>query len=96
MSANVRFDGWYPLFYLTKPGRREYRIGVALSEDALFQMVRTNTEFDTERLGNETFSEKYQFYMQGNLLCLIYELGHKDGDCRTGMRKYEFLSPEPD
>ena len=96
VSANVRFDGRYPLFYLSKPGRREYRIGVALSEDALFQTVRTNTEFDTERLGSETFSEKYQFYLQDNLFCLIYELGHKDGDCRTGVRKYEFLSSEPD
>ena len=96
VSSEVRFEGRYPLFYMSKPARREYRIGVVLSDDPLFQTVQTNTEFDTGTLDNETFSEKYQFYLHDNLLYLIYELGDKDIDCRTAVRKYAFLDRASD
>ena len=92
VSSEVRFEGQYPLFYMSKPARREYRIGVVLSDDPLFQTVQTNQEFDTGTLGDETFSEKYQFYICNDFLYLIYELGDKDIDCRTAVRKYAFLN----
>lgn len=94
VSSDVRIDGLYPLFYMSKPARREYRIGVALSDDPLFQTVQVNTEFDTGSLGDEVFSEKYQFYVHDDLLYVIYEMGDKDVNCRTAVRKYAFLEDE--
>jgi len=95
LDRTVRIDGRHPLFYLSKPSRREYRMALALSDDPLFQTVDANVELEG-CLGNETFLEKQQFYMHNGLLNVIYEAGHSKTDCRTGLRRYRLrtLTPE--
>jgi hypothetical protein len=87
LDGTVRIGGEYPLFYLSKPARREYRMGVALSPDPLFQTVSANVELEG-CLGRETFIEKQQFYMHDGLLNVIYEAGLSKTDIRTGLRQY--------
>lgn len=87
LDSTIRIDGQYPLFYLSKPSRKEYRMALALSEDPLFQTVSANVEIEG-CLGRETFIEKQQSFIHDGLLNVIYEAGHSGTDCRTGLRRY--------
>lgn len=90
VDLRVRFDDKHLLLYLLKTGRTEYHVAYALSRDPLFQEIDAQGILDEGYLGGETCSEKYQFYQRGDLLTVIYDLGHQDGDWRTGVRRYRF------
>ena len=93
LESSVRIDGKYPLFYMSKLNRSTYRIGLALSEDPLFQTLAENVELDTP-LGSEKAIEKFQFYEHNDSLFLIYEDNTHRG---TGLREYRLrVVPEPD
>ena len=91
IDSRVRFNGQYPLFYLSKKTNRNYRIAVALSKDSLFQLIDYNREV-VGPLGTEGVIEKFQFYQHAGHLFLIYENSDRHNDWRTSIRKYRVIS----
>lgn len=87
LDHSIRFGDRYPLFYLSKPDAKTYRMSVALSDDPLFQTVDENREL-AGPLGTEQVIEKFQTYLHDGLLCVIYDVSDRAGDWRTGLRRY--------
>lgn len=91
LDAHVKLGGKHALFYLSKKDNRTYRMAVALSKDPLFCEVDANYELEGP-LGDEAVIEKFQFFRHSEFLFVIYDTGHKNGDWRTGLRKYRVTS----
>lgn len=93
LDRSVRIGDRWPLFYLSKPDSKSYRLSVALSRDPLFQTIDENRELSAP-LGTEQVIEKFQFYEHGGRLCVIYDVSDRNGDWRTGLRRYRVASDE--
>ena len=91
IDSQIRFNGQYPLFYLSKKNSNSYRIAVALSKDPLFRSISRNREI-AGPLGREAVVEKFQFYRHAGYLFLIYENSDRQNDWRTSVRKYRVIS----
>lgn len=91
LDSRIRFNGLYPLFYLSKRESSSYRIGVALSRDPLFQTIESNVEAG-KPIGTERVIEKFQFYQHDGHFFLIYENADRHNDWRTSIRKYELTT----
>jgi hypothetical protein len=87
LDSNFTVDGKRLLLYLSKPDRKTYLMSAALSADPLFQTIDENVELDGP-LGEENVIEKFQWFVHNDILHVIYEVGSKSGDWRTGLRKY--------
>lgn len=90
VEPDLSFDGLYPLLYLSKPDAATYTLGVALSEDPLFQSIVQNTEVLT---GGRVI-EKFQSYWHDGKWHVIYETSFGGNDWRTGLRVFVPV-PEP-
>ncbi|MDG2213042.1 MAG: hypothetical protein P8M70_04375 [Verrucomicrobiota bacterium] len=91
IDSQIRFNGQYPLFYLSKKNSNSYRLAVALGKDPLFQSISHNREI-AGPLGEEAVIEKFQFYQHADHLFLIYENSNRHNDWRTSIRKYKVIS----
>jgi hypothetical protein len=80
-------DGRYLMLYLSKPDIKTYLMSAALSRDPLFQVIDENVELDGPR-GGELVIEKFQWVVWEGELYVFYDTGSKEGDWRTGLRRY--------
>jgi hypothetical protein len=91
LDSSFRIDGKYLMLYLSKPDVKTYLMSAALSRDPLFQTIDYNVELDGPQ-GGELVIEKFQWiYWEGELY-VFYDTGSKEGDWRTGLRRYRVLS----
>lgn len=80
-------DGRHLMLYLSKPDSKTYLMSAALSRDPLFQVIDENVELDGPR-GGELVIEKFQWVVWQDELYVFYDTGSKEGDWRTGLRRY--------
>jgi hypothetical protein len=91
LSAKVRLGGQHALFYYSRPDTKKIMLTVALSDDALFQHITKVVELEPP-LGDERVIEKFETYLVGTELHLIYENKLASGHWGTGMRVYRILN----
>lgn len=90
VETDLSFDGLYPLLYMSKPDSSTYMLGLALSEDPLFQSIQQNVEL----LNGGRVIEKFQSYWHDGKWHVIYETSFGGNDWRTGLRVFAPV-PEP-
>jgi hypothetical protein len=91
LSAAVRLGGQHAFFYYSRPDTKRIMLTVALSDDALFQHITKVVELEPP-LGDEQVIEKFETYLIGTQLHLIYENKLASGHWGTGMRVYEIAN----
>jgi hypothetical protein len=90
LSTNVRLGGQRALFYYSRPTTKSIMLTLALSDDPLFLHVSKLIEFEPPLL-DEQVIEKFESYVLGDELHLIYENKLANGHWGTGMRVYKIL-----
>jgi hypothetical protein len=93
LSANFRIGGKHVLFYYSRRNKEKIMLTAALSDDALFQHITKLIEVEPP-LGDEQVVEKFESYVIGNELHLIYENKLASGHWGTGMRVYKILGKD--
>jgi hypothetical protein len=93
LSASFRLGGKHVLFYYSRPNKEKTMLTAALSDDALFQHITRLIEVEPP-LGDEQVIEKFESYVIGNELHLIYENKLASGHWGTGMRVYKMLEKD--
>lgn len=88
LAGDVRVRGKRGFFYYIRPDDSpDMFIGLALSDDPLFQ--RDSEHFIVDRLaGDEEVAEKFQALCHDGTLHLFYENRLNDGTWRTAFRRY--------
>ncbi len=90
LSSSVRLGGKHVLFYYTRPDTKRIMLTFALSDDPLFQRISQVVEFEPP-LGDELVIEKFESYLVGDTLHVIYENKLTSGHWGTGIREYKVL-----
>jgi hypothetical protein len=87
VDSSFLVDGRHLMLYLSKPDIKTYLMSAVLSRDPLFQVIDENVELDGPR-GGELVIEKFQWVVWSDELYVFYDTGSKEGDWRTGLRRY--------
>jgi hypothetical protein len=90
LSARVRVGGQHAFFYYSRPDTTKIMLTLALSDDSLFQHITKVVALEPP-LGDEQVIEKFESYLVGTELHLIYENKLASGHWGTGMRVYKIL-----
>lgn len=90
LGADIRLGGEHVFFYYTRPDQQQIMLTAALSPDPLFQEVTEIVELEPP-LGDEEVIEKFEAYMMGDILHIIYENKLASGHWGTGIRLYEII-----
>ena len=88
LSSSLRLNGQHVLFYYSRPNKEKIMLTVALSDDPLFQHITKIIEIEPP-LSDEQVIEKFESYVVGKELHLIYENQLASGHWGTGMRVYK-------
>ena len=88
LAANVRLEDRHAFFYYTRPSKQKIMLTVALSPDPLFQAVTRIVELEPP-LGDEKVIEKFESYVIGDRLHIIYENNLVSGHWGTGILIYQ-------
>lgn len=88
LATDIRLGNKYAFFYYTRPSKQKIMLTVALSSDPLFRDVTDMVELEPP-LGDEKVIEKFEAYMSGGDLHIIYENQLTSGHWGTGIRIYK-------
>jgi hypothetical protein len=95
LAANIRLEDQHAFFYYTRPSKQKIMLAVALSPDPLFQTVTRIVELEPP-LGDEMVIEKFESYVIGDRLHIIYENNLVSGHWGTGILIYTMQNgPHP-
>ena len=84
----------HAFIYYTRPNQQQIMLTIALSSDPLFHDATEVVEFEPP-LGAEKVIEKFEAYMFGGELHIIYENQLASGHWGTGIRTYKIHSELP-
>jgi hypothetical protein len=87
LAADTRLMNQYAFFFYTRPTRQKLMLSLALSTDPLFQSATRIVELEAPA-GGEKVIEKFESYMVGDELHIIYENNLDSGHWGTGMLIY--------
>ena len=88
LAANIRLEDQHAFFYYTRPSKQKIMLTVALSPDPLFQAVTRIVELEPP-LGDEKVIEKFESYVIGDHLHILYENNLVSGHWGTGILIYK-------
>jgi hypothetical protein len=88
LATNIRFGNQHAFFYYSRPNQDKIMLTLALSPDALFSRVTRIVEVEPP-LGDEQVIEKFESYMLGDELHVIYENKLDSNHWGTGIRIYK-------
>ena len=94
LATNIRLAGRHAFFYYTRPNPQKIMLTVALSADPLFQSGVQIVEFEPP-LGDEKVIEKFESFMFGGRLHIMYENNLSSGHWGTGIRIYQPAATSP-
>jgi hypothetical protein len=88
LGTDVPWGSRHAFVYYTRPNRQRIMLTIALSSDRLFHDAVDIVEFEPP-LGAEKVIEKFEAYMFGGELHIIYENQLASGHWGTGIRTYK-------
>jgi hypothetical protein len=88
LATNIRLGDQYAFFYYSRRSKDKIMLTAALGSDPLFQHITNIVEIEPP-LGDEKVIEKFESYMLGNELHIIYENQLASGHWGTGIRIYK-------
>jgi hypothetical protein len=91
LASQVRIGGRHAFIFYVRPSESSCLIGLALSEDPLFQQGVERFILDSVR-GEEVVAEKFEAFVIEGDLHLFYESRHRNGAWHTGFRRYRIAS----
>jgi len=95
LAASIRLEDQHAFFYYTRPSKQKIMLAVALSPDPMFQTVTRIVELEPP-LGDEKVIEKFESYVIGDRLHVIYENNLVSGHWGTGILIYKMQNgPHP-